>query len=251
MTTLDLVTSDAQVVGSARIDERGKSPSRAVLARYSGTTPDIFVDAVANTLVGHRLITHDAEVASALVESGATVLRASRMMVLSSFELVQDGLIVWKCPIGPIQHTPNAYAAVYIRAYPPEHPDHDPSEVTVEAAANTITTYLSGEEVGPLNRLASGEALDPSGVVIGVIIVSELAGNDEYEGGPWVTELFIDPAWHGLGVGTALIHFAVIQLALQNRLTLGLAVTVGSPAGRLYERLGFEERSKSWALIID
>ena len=52
-------------------------------------------------------------------------------------------------------------------------------------------------------------------------------------------------------MGTALIQHAVAHLRLQDRKSLGLAVTSGSPAGRRDDRLGFEERFQSRALAID
>ena len=172
-------------------------------------------------------------------------------MVLNSYESLGDRPTTSEVRIERIQVTPTEYTPVYMRAYPPEHPDHDPRDATVGDAARTIAGYLSGDDVGPLLRAASGEARSSDGIVVGVIIVSELAGDEEYEGGPWLTELFVDPTWQGHGVGTALIQHAVAHLRLQDRKSLGLAVTSGSPAGRLYERLGFEERFESWALAID
>lgn len=251
MRTMVLTASDRTVVGAARIDESCEPWPRAVLARRPGSTPSLFARVVEGSLARHRLITQDAEVASALTARGATVLRASRLMVLSVPKSIGGRLGSHEDLVGPVQDTPSAYGELYVRAYPPEHPDHDPREAAVAGAARTISRYLNGTDVGPLNRAASGEARSADGVVVGVIIVSELAGDEEYEGGAWLTQLFVDPRRHGCGIGTALIRHAVGQLDLQDRQALGLAVTSGSPACRVYERLGFKERFESWALFID
>ena len=34
------------------------------------------------------------------------------------------------------------------RAYPPDHPDHEPGDADPRAAASTIDSYLRGEQVG-------------------------------------------------------------------------------------------------------
>ncbi len=49
----------------------------------------------------------------------------------------------------------------------------------------------------------------------------------------------VAPEWRNQGVGTALIVRSGNVLAAQGATAWTLAVTVGNPAQRLYERLGF------------
>ena len=80
-------------------------------------------------------------------------------------------------------------------------------------------------------------------------IVSDLPADDEYDGGPWITDLFVDPSAQGHGVGRALLGHALTQLTASGRDRLGLAVTLGNPARRLYEALGFVEQGTRWNLV--
>ncbi|MET0158935.1 MAG: GNAT family N-acetyltransferase, partial [Acidimicrobiales bacterium] len=142
------------------------------------------------------------------------------------------------------------YGELVRRAYPPDHPDHELGDATPEGATETIRGYLEGEIVGPLLTDASAEArLD--GVLVGAIVVSEMPVDDEFDGGPWITDLFVDPAAQGHGAGRALLGHAIERLTASGRDRLGLAVTVGNPARRLYGALGFVEQGTRWNLIND
>ncbi|HEY5887582.1 MAG TPA: GNAT family N-acetyltransferase, partial [Acidimicrobiales bacterium] len=125
---------------------------------------------------------------------------------------------------------------------------HELGDATPEGAAATIRGYLAGEIVGPLLTDASAEAR-LNGVLVGVNIVSDMPADDEYDGGPWITDLFVDPSAQGHGVGRALLGHALTQLTASGRDRLGLAVTLGNPARRLYEALGFVEQGTRWNLV--
>ena len=86
---------------------------------------------------------------------------------------------------------------------------------------------------GPL--LAGSGIAVAGGDVVGAIIIGALPGDPPLNG-PWLIDVFRDPAWPG--VGRALLTLA---LALADYESLGLIVTEGNdPARRLYESLGFE-----------
>ena len=50
-------------------------------------------------------------------------------------------------------------------------------------------------------------------------------------------------------MGRALLGHALTQLTASGRDRLGLAVTAGNPARRLYEALGFVEQGTRWNLV--
>ena len=164
-------------------------------------------DAALAALPGHRLIVDAAALAEALVERGLTLVRAASIMALS-LPVPSPGAPVPDVELRPLQDTPDDYGEVMRRAYPPDHPDHEHGDATPEGAAATIRGYLSGEIVGPVIAEASAEArLD--GVLVGVNVVSEMPDDDEFDGGPWITDLFVDPAAQGQGVGKALLGHAI------------------------------------------
>ena len=58
-----------------------------------------------------------------------------------------------------------------------------------------------------------------------------MPADDEYDGGPWITDLFVDPSARGHGVGRALLRLTPLtHLTASGRDRLGLAVTAGNPA---------------------
>jgi len=120
----------------------------------------------------------------------------------------------------------------YTAAYPPDHPDHGaiPGD-----DADVLAAIIDGEQYGPL-LAGSGLAVSADGAVVGAVLLATLEGGAPPVYGPWVIDVFRDPAWRG--VGRALMRRA---LALADYDTLGLIVTEGNdPARRLYESLGFE-----------
>jgi GNAT superfamily N-acetyltransferase len=123
-------------------------------------------------------------------------------------------------------------------AHPPGPPDHDPEpEAHLEAT-------LAGTGFGPLLD-CSGLALDAEGRVIGAILITDIGGEPPFKG-PWVIEVFRDPAHPG--TGRALLERALHRGA--GLPGLGLAVTEGNHARGLYAALGFRTVFSTLAVDI-
>ena len=249
MEELTFTAPDGRVVGTARVDPTGAPLPRARVERAPDASAGELSAVVGHALSGHRVVVHDADLAAALIERGATLVRASWLMVLPL--PATPATAVPHVDVRPLRDVPFEYGAIMRRAYPPGHPDHEHGDVTPEGAAATVRGYLSGEVVGPLLPAASAEACTPDGDLLGAIFISELPRAEDYEGGPWVTEVFVDPDHQGHGTGRALLTHAIDRLSTEGRHHLGLAVTQDSPARRLYEAMGFVDRIATWMMTVD
>jgi ribosomal protein S18 acetylase RimI-like enzyme len=143
------------------------------------------------------------------------------------------------------------YGDVVVRAYPPEHPDHEPSDADPAAASDGLARYLRGEEIGPWVADASLHVTDRDRRVVGLILVNETTATESFDAGPFVTDLCVDPAVAGNGIGRALLIASARRLADLGWSKMILVVTVGNPAQHIYERLGFRVFAESWRFEID
>jgi hypothetical protein len=119
----------------------------------------------------------------------------------------------------PLDRSVAALLPAYEAAFPPGHPDR------ARRPDQHLRTLMRG---GLLD--GSGMALEGDRVV-GAILVGAL-DND----GPWVLEVFRDPG--SPGTGRALLERALARA----QGSLGLTVTEGNRAERLYRALGFKLR---------
>ncbi len=94
---------------------------------------------------------------------------------------------------------------------------------------------LTERQFGPV-LACSGVALDAGGTPVAASIVTGAPGEPPF-GGPWVILVFRAPGHPG--AGRALLARALRIAARDGLPGLGLAVTHGNPAARLYEDLGF------------
>ena len=131
-------------------------------------------------------------------------------------------------------------------AYPPGHPDFLPG-TKGKLISENIQPLLDRSLLGA-NHRSSQAVLNDNSVIAG-IMVSLREGEAPY-GGPWVSEIWCDPAHQHRGIGRYLLAEAITQLTEDGFTSLGLAVSHANPARKLYESLGFTETSESWTVAL-
>ena len=131
-------------------------------------------------------------------------------------------------------------------AYPPGHPDFLVGEKT-DLIREHLQPLLDRSALGTNHR--SSIALLENGNAKAGIIISLREGEPPY-GGPWVSEIWVSPKLQQRGIGHYLLHQAQLALRDDGYQSIGLAVSVGNPAQRLYESHGFTVVSESWTILI-
>lgn len=131
-------------------------------------------------------------------------------------------------------------------AYPSTHPDFlagSRDRLIVE----NLQPLLDRSLLGANHRSSRAVLLNES--VIAGIIISLREGKAPY-GGPWVSEIWCTPQHQHRGIGRSLLWMAIAELSEDGFTSLGLAVSHGNPAKKLYESLGFVEMSESWTIVL-
>jgi GNAT superfamily N-acetyltransferase len=215
-------------VGQYDHDERNGLVYADLFMREPGISAADAAAAVLADLRGMR-IAGDEAVGRELVAAGGKALRHAHLMSHDLSERPADPELPGY-RLTDVDRPAADLMDAFQAAYPPGHPDHRVEPY--EQALRTIDGYLEGREFGGLLR-GSGLAVAPDGAVAGAILIGTLPGDPPLNG-PWIIEVFRHPAHPG--VGRALLERA---LAIADVPALGLMVTEGNPARRLYEQLGF------------
>lgn len=193
------------------------------------------VEAVFDNLGGWWLTSGDEELIDALLDAGATLARHVHLYTLS----IGEGAVVPEAGLVDlvlgIDCSPLELAALAVRAYPSDHVDFETADI--EEASQEFVHLLDGTLVGPLIASASG-VVRSEGRLVAACLISRAEGPPP-GGGPWVSDIFRDPAPAFAGLGRVLLRKAVSALAVMGETSLGLAVTEGNAAEGLYRRLGF------------
>jgi hypothetical protein len=198
---------------------RGERDGRPLADLFEHVTaPAAAVPAILAELRGWR-VAGDAALGAALVAAGARPVRHAHVYThdLKAIPSPGEGE-----PLG--DRTIDELVPVFAAAFGPGHPDgvRDPRASLLQAT--------------------DGGLLDASGVIVrdGRVVAAILVGRFEGEppfGGPWVMELFRDPAYPG--TGRAVLERALHRSAEAGEPALGLAVSDGNRAAGLYEAVGF------------
>jgi GNAT superfamily N-acetyltransferase len=228
------VLLDAAGTPVGRFDEgvRDGTPMADLFDREPGVGADHAAAAVLSELPGWR-IAADEDLGRALLAAGGTKKRHGHLYSYD-FRRTQP-LSTWDTPTGialtDIDRPAADLVPARMAAYPPDHPD---AALVPEDHEAELDQLVYGGQFGPL-LAGSGIAVADGGAVAGAIILGEIPG-DPPRNGPWIIDIFRDPAYRG--VGRALLQRA---LALATVDTLGLIVTEGNDAARrAYEAVGFD-----------
>ncbi len=192
-------------------------------------------------LIGWNLVTQDDALAHALVDVGATQTRRALIMSCPLAGLGPARPFSEDFALGDVPTTSEVDQWLPVlqswqAAFPPGHPDYlDMSDPNT--AVQFFMRLVDGSEMGPLHR-SSCLLIDAAGRARAGIIVNIREGHPP-SGGPWISDIWRDPALRGSGVGPSLIDRAKSQLLEDGYTCLTLAVTATNDAARTYEREGF------------
>jgi GNAT superfamily N-acetyltransferase len=131
-------------------------------------------------------------------------------------------------------------------AFPPDHPDHFDGNDPLAIAF--LRRLVDGSELGPLHR-STTLLVDESGTPVAGIMVN-IRSQDPPLGGPWIADIWRDPALRGTGIGAMLISHAKRLLSEDGYACLGLAVTAGNPARATYQAQGFRTVTESQTVLL-
>lgn len=172
----------------------------------------------------------------ALLDRGARLLRHMNVMLCDLpiarpvADPAPDGFRVVPCDRPPAEIFPAWFAA-----YPPGHPDFHARDGE-KALNEELVPLLSGEEIGPLlpcSVLAVRDGSPGMDEVVGGVFVHDS------DRGPWVADVFRHPERSPRGLGALMLSTALVRAHEAGLTGIGLVVTEGNPARRVYERLGF------------
>ncbi|MEV5744178.1 GNAT family N-acetyltransferase [Microbispora rosea] len=200
------------------------------------------VDAIMTKLPGWA-VAGPVDLGEALVARGARVMRHAHEMTCELRTAppaeagAPGGLRFTPCD-RPAEELFDAWRA----AYPPGHPDHRHVD-DAAALRDVLTPLLEGKVTGELLP-CSVLAVDRDDVVAGGVLVTL------FNGRPWVVEVFRHPARTPSGLGARMLAAVRDRAAADGWERLGLAVSEGNPARRVYERLGFSLVASSMTVVV-
>jgi GNAT superfamily N-acetyltransferase len=227
-----LLDADGERVGRYDHVEVDADVYADVFERAPGVTVEHAAQAVLADLRGIQVVA-DHDLGRALLAAGGRALRHAHMLSRPNPQgaLPPDPRGLRLTPVDrPAADLVDAFRA----AYPPGHVDHhdDPPERSLA----TLNNPMGGRTAGPLLPISGLAVSEQDGRVVGALLAGAFPGDPPLNG-PWIIEVFRDPAHPG--TGRALLERALALAGREGLVTLGLVVTEGNPARRLYERLGF------------
>ncbi|MFF7458003.1 GNAT family N-acetyltransferase [Kitasatospora sp. NPDC008115] len=186
-----------------------------------------------------------------LVRQGAAVLRHGHSMQRELTDPPAGGWEAWAgAPLRdgfravPCDRAAAALVPATLAAFGPGHPDHRPDEREDDQhALQRLAELLAGQVIGPLLPFSALVVNAADRVVAGAVLT-------DWDGLPWIASVFRDPALGYPGLGRDLLRRTVGAVALAGGTRIGLAVTEGNTARRLYEEMGFTVTATSLTVVV-
>lgn len=229
--------------------ERDGLPCADLVERAEGRAVAEVVAALCAACPGWLAVTEEAGLATALRSAGAAPRRHAFVLELDLAVTAPGGHapVPADVELVPLEAVPAGLAAVLLAAYPPGHPDFRPR--TPEQTLQDLQDYVLGR--GRWRRLPAGVVALRAGEPVGAAIVNRHRVPTWPEPIAWLTELFRAPDPGLRGLGAALLDAAVAaSRGVSGIAAVGLSVTAGNPARRLYEGRGFRQAQESWTVLL-
>jgi len=134
----------------------------------------------------------------------------------------------------------------WLAAYPDGHVDHESG--STQDIIDTCWDHLADPQWWTTMHRSTAIAFSADTIVGGIIV--DIRPQPVPFGGPWLSDIWRRPGHGNRGLGTWLIARAMRLLYDDGLQTLGLSVTHGNPARRIYDRVGFVEKLESWTLRV-
>jgi GNAT superfamily N-acetyltransferase len=151
--------------------------------------------------------------------------------------------------LGPLDADPTSVAEAAAAATMPGHVDYG-IWLGVDRGVYWSQLLEGDGPCGPVLAAASRVVLDADGAIAGVVVVTEMPATAWWAGDPWIPEIFVVSSFQGRGLGGLLLEHAVGSCARAGNARLGLTVSEGNPARRLYERFGFRSFRSTWLIDL-
>ncbi len=231
---------------------RDGRPWADVAWRPPSVRVDLASDLALHALAGHAISTSDKHLVDALTSAGATELRHAHTMSHPLLVVPEahpgSGVAVEPLSASQLQRHGQRLAELSYAAYRVGHPDH--AHDTVAAVVEELRAIGRGELLGGyLDRLSRVAFVD--GDIVGACLLVDRDEAPPPDGGPWVIDIFRDPASQVRGIGTALLTDVVAAARLEAAPGVSLVVShANDHARRLYRALGFEDADASWTLAL-
>jgi GNAT superfamily N-acetyltransferase len=239
-----LVYSEAQ-------DARDGRPWADGAWRPASAPLDASLAAVTDRLRGYTFSTSDPDLVDPLLTAGAVLLRHAHALSHPLEHLVpraadDPGLTIEPLTAGQVERHAQRLGELHHAAYPVGHVDNIGGDVP--EAVQHIRAIGRGELLGPLMHVS--RVAIHGGQIVGACLVVDRDGTPP-DGGPWVIDIFRDPASPVRGIGAALLGGALSAARSAGLSGVSLAVShQNARALRLYSALGFVDTGQSWTLSL-
>ena len=202
-------------------------------------------------LAGWLLTTRNSSLAGHLVRQGAAPKRHALLMQCDVRAVRRPVPFPAGLTLGPLPAPDDrggwlALLPGWRAAFPEDHPDHFAGDDA--SALAFMRRLVDGSELGPLHR-ATAVVRDDAGLPVAGVMVNVRAQDPPW-GGPWIADIWRDPALRASGVGRALIAHVLATVHDDGLSSVSLAVTEGNPARRSYDRAGFRVVEESRTVLL-
>jgi mycothiol synthase len=191
--------------------------------------------------------THDSAEAAELLATGGRLRRVADDMVvdLEHAKVLPRHGVPSGLHLGAIDHDAVRLAHAASAATEPDHVDFQ-IWWGVDRA-RYWRQLLDGEgPCGPVLPEPSRLVRETDGAIAAAVLVTHMPATAWWAGGPWIPEIFVVAKFQRRGVGGLLLEHALGACARSGDKRLGLTVSQGNPARRLYERFGFRPFRSTW-----